>query len=393
MAAVDLLGTNPLRLSQAAAPGASRPATTALLSPDEADGLTGEWQSLAAAAGEDNHFFLADVVLAATRHFAKEVRLLTVRNAAGRLVALTPATRTRLGRVAPALRVWSHQYGPFGVPLVADGELAEAAAGFIQAAKTLVFPDLPLASPVATALTRAAAEAGRTVRIVDAHERAGLFRDTAPDDLRAALPTRRRKEFARQMRRLADLGPVASESVAEPQAVTAAFEEFLALEAAGWKGEGETAILSNPPIAAFARDVVGRRAAAGGVRIDALRLAGKPIAIVVSFVAGAAAWTWKIAFDEAFARFSPGAQLMLELPRHVFADGKVARIDSLAVADHPMIDHLWRDRLRIGTLVIGPGGPLHRLALLSTESEIRARALVRQLRDRWQRRGHKETET
>ena len=84
---------------------------------------------------------------------------------------------------------------------------------------------------------------------------------------------------------------------------------------------------------------------------------------------------------------------MLELPRHVFADGKVARIDSLAAANHPMIDHLWRDRIRIGTLVIGPGGPLHRLALLSTESEIRARALVRQLRDRWQRRGHKETET
>ena len=57
----------------------------------------------------------------------------------------------------------------------------------------------------------------------------------------------------------------------------------------------------------------------------------------------------------------------------------MARIDSLAAANHPMIDHLWRDRIRIGTLVIGPGGPLHRLALLSTESEIRARAVARQL--------------
>ena len=195
------------------------------------------------------------------------------------------------------------------------------------------------------------------------------------------------------MRRLADLGPVAVESVAAPGAATATFEEFLALEAAGWKGRDGTAILSSPAISAFAREVVARRAADGGVRIDTLRLAGKPIAMVVSFLAGASAWTWKIAFDEAFARFSPGVQLMLELPQRLFAHGKIARIDSLAAANHPMIDHLWRDRIPIGTLVIGPGGPLHRLALLSTESEIRARALARQLRDRWQRRGHRETET
>src|SRR4249920_3902401 len=112
MAAVGLVGANRSRLSQAPAPGAIRPARTALLSPDEAAGLTGEWRSLAAAVVEDNHFFLADVVLAATRHFAKDVRLLAVHNADGRLVGLAPATRTRLGRLPPALRVWSHDFGP-----------------------------------------------------------------------------------------------------------------------------------------------------------------------------------------------------------------------------------------------------------------------------------------
>jgi hypothetical protein len=194
------------------------------------------------------------------------------------------------------------------------------------------------------------------------------------------------------MRRLADLGPVAIESVAAPGATTATVEEFPAHEAAGWKGRGETAIRSSPAISAFAREVVARRAADGGVRIDTLRFAGKPIAMVVSFLAGASAWTWKIAFDEAFARFSPGAQLMLELPQRLFAHGMVARIDSLAAANHPMIDHLWSDRLRIGTLVIGSGGVIHRLALRAVESEIRARAVARRLRDRLKRRAHKETE-
>jgi hypothetical protein len=113
--------------------------------------------------------------------------------------------------------------------------------------------------------------------------------------------------------------------------------------------------------------------------------------MVVSFRAGTSAWTWKIAFDEAFARFSPGAQLMLDLPSRLFAESAITRIDSLAAADHPMVDHLWPDRIAIGTLVIGPGGPIHRLALLSAEIEIRARALARRYRDHL-RRGRRETE-
>lgn len=389
MTAIGLAGRS-TRLGRAAVLDAGRSRKIALLAPSEAIAIADEWRALAAHSVEDNHFFRPDVVLVAAGHVAPEVRVLAVRGAGGRLIAVAPATSTRVGRIAPALRVWSHHFGPLGVPLVADGDLDEAASLLVQAATTLVFPDLPVDGPVAHALERAAARAGRAVHILDAHQRAALVRTTPPGDLRTSLPTRRRKEFARQMRRLAELGPVAFESVATPDAVAAAFDEFLALEATGWKGRGATAILSSPAVAAFARAVVRSRAAEGGSRIDVLRLAGKPIAMVVSFRAGTTAWTWKIAFDEAFARFSPGAQLMLELPSRLFADGLVARIDSLAAADHPMIDHLWRDRIAMGTLVIGPAGPIHRLALFSAETEIRARAGARRLRDRL-RRGHRET--
>jgi hypothetical protein len=187
------------------------------------------------------------------------------------------------------------------------------------------------------------------------------------------------------MRRLSELGPIAIESASAAEAVAAAFEEFIALEAAGWKGRGATAILFNREVADFARIVVASRAAARGARVDTLRLADKPIAMVVSFVAGTSAWTWKIAFDEAYGRFSPGAQLMLELPPRIFADQRIERIDSLATAGHPMIDHLWRDRLAVGTLVIGSGGFVHRLALLSAETEVRASAVARRFRDRLRR--------
>jgi CelD/BcsL family acetyltransferase involved in cellulose biosynthesis len=373
------------------APGAAQSGTAKLLTPIEADRIADEWRALAADALEPNHFFLPDVVRAAMRSFAPHVRVLAVRAVGGRLIALAPVTPTRFGRIAPALRIWSHDYGPFGVPLVANAAIADAVSLLIGATPTLVFPDLPLDGPTAQALLRAARETGRSVSILDAHQRAALFQASAKGDLRAMQPTRRRKEFARQMRRLAELGPVTVEAASAPGAVTSAFEEFLALEAKGWKGRGATAIQANPPIAAFARAIVATRAQAGGARVDALRLAGKPVAMVVSFLDGASAWTWKIAFDEAYARFSPGAQLMLELPSRIFADRKIERIDSLATPDHPMIDHLWRDRIAIGTLVVGSGGPAHRLALLSAETELRARVLARRFRDRL-RRGRRRGE-
>ncbi len=65
-------------------------------------------------------------------------------------------------------------------------------------------------------------------------------------------------------------------------------------------------------------------------------------------------WFWKIAYDEAHARSSPGVQLSLDLTEQFLADESLARVDSCATADHPMIDHLWRERLALTDLLIAP---------------------------------------
>ena len=211
-----------------------------------------------------------------------------------------------------------------------------------------------------------------------------LDRASGVTDPRAALPTRRRKEYARQFRRLADLGPVVVETADTPTLVRARFEEFLVLEAASWKGRGGTALAGAAATVAFAREAVFNFSASGAARIVSIRLGDRAIAMVVVFIAGATAYTWKIAHDEAYARYSPGAQAMLEAGRSLFLDPRIARIDSCAIPDHPMIDHLWRDRRAIGTLVIGPpgGGPLFGLGLALTRLEYGARMKVRRFRAR-----------
>ena len=101
-------------------------------------------------------------------------------------------------------------------------------------------------------------------------------------------------------------------------------------------------------------------------------------------MAGRSAFTWKVAHDERFARFSPGAQIMLEAGRAILAEPGIERIDSLATAAHPMIDRLWRDRLSVGTLVIGPAGgsAVFNLGLAAARAEIAARAAARTIRRR-----------
>lgn len=366
----------------------------ALVGHDAAAAIAGEWRSLTERAAEDNAFFDPDFALPAMAAIGEGVAIATWRGEDGRLAALAPVGRIRLGRIAPALRVWSHDYGPLGVPLV-DRTMAERAVdglldGLMQAGGSVVLPDITLEGPVALAVTRHAAAAGRGLSVVDSHRRAMLQRpDSGAVDCRAALPHRRRKEYARQMRRLGELGEVVIETASDAGQVKARFEEFLLLEAAGWKGKRQTALAEIPPIAAMAREIVERRAALGAVRIDSIRLDGRPIAVLVSFLSSATAYSWKIAYDEVFEKVSPGAQLMLEAGRTLLSNTGIRRIDSCAAANHPMIDHLWHERLAIGTLVIGPagGGLLHKAGLASTKAEMRARATAHRVLHRLGRHG------
>src|SRR5262245_38557605 len=104
MAAIGFLDVTESRAARAPVPD-SRRTETVLMTPSEASAISAEWRALAAEAVEDNHFFLPEVVLPATRHFGEDVQILAVRDGGGALIALAPVTRTRLGRIAPALRV------------------------------------------------------------------------------------------------------------------------------------------------------------------------------------------------------------------------------------------------------------------------------------------------
>jgi CelD/BcsL family acetyltransferase involved in cellulose biosynthesis len=353
--------------------------------------IEGQWSALAGRPASTNLFFHPEFAIPAINRLAGDgVSVALVRSAAGTPAGIAPFTHTRLGRIAPAVRLWTHKYGPFGEPLVASDDIDGTVKRLVETLAPeksglgLILPDMATEGAVAEAIRSSALATGRPLMLLGEHRRAILARGSDTVDLRAGLPRDKRKELGRQLRRLGEIGPVAFTSDSNPDCVLARFEEFLALELAGWKGRHGTALTSSPVTAAFAREALFNLAEAGKARIDSLRVGPHAVAIVVSLVAGSAAYTWKIAYDEAYAQFSPGVQLMLEAPAHLFSDPAVQFIDSCATADHPMIDRLWPGRRGIATFVLGPpgGSALFSIGLAAAQFELAARAEVRQLRHR-----------
>jgi len=68
---------------------------------------------------------------------------------------------------------------------------------------------------------------------------------------------------------------------------------------------------------------------------------------------GGEAYTWKTAYDEEFSKYSPGKLLVAELTEWHLDDANIARSDSCAVPDHPVMSRFWEEREDMGTLVVG----------------------------------------
>jgi len=187
-----------------------------------------------------------------------------------------------------------------------------------------------------------------------------LFRpaDDAETYVRAALRRARRKEFERQERRLLEAGRLEYLSLEPGDDVAAWIEEFLQIEAISWKGKGGRALVCNEADREYFVEVAKEAFRRGRLMMLALHFNGRPIAHKCNFLSGPGSFAFKIAFDEEYARYSPGVLLELENIRRLHTQSKIKWMDSCADPDRFMINHIWTDRRTIQTLVVSAGKPL-----------------------------------
>jgi Acetyltransferase (GNAT) domain len=328
--------------------------------------VVAQWRELAARAIEPNIFYEPSFALAAAGVFGGDVGagLVWSRAAPPRLLGFFPARveRRRYGITLPVLVGWTHPYAPLGSPLVdrgmCDGAIRawlDHVAGHPQLPKLMLLPYLPVEGPLAAALDLVVGERGGRSAFFARHARALL----APTDAREsylamAIDRKKRKELRRQRKRLADGGGVTSIDASASSGVARALDDFFALEAQGWKGRAGTAARCDDSIAKFMQAGVTALAEEGKARIARLCVDAQPVAAMVTLRSGRTAWCWKIAYDESRARFSPGVQILLDVTQMLLGDHSIERVDSCATPDHPMIDHVWRERLVLADRLVCP---------------------------------------
>ncbi|WP_246659323.1 GNAT family N-acetyltransferase [Rhizobium sp. FY34] len=331
--------------------------------------LQEELDFLSNRAMEPNIFFTGRMLAPAMpRVEDRQVQLALIRDQSdryGRMRLLMPFSQEKPGfsiGAASIIRVWANPFGPLGTPLVDAEDAAETLDNLLEVLgsrearlpKVLVMPDLRFGGRFAQLMRAVALARNLPVTITGTYQRPML---ESPLDggtyLKQAVSPHHLREMGRQWRRLAADGPLTYEVARQPADIRRRAEEFLALEAKGWKGRKRSALINDRYRAAFAREAIGNLAEADAVRIHTIDYKGKAIASLVVFVMAGEAYTWKTAYDEEFSRFSPGKLLMMKLTDWHLDDANITRSDSCAVPDHPIMSRFWSEREEMGTLVIG----------------------------------------
>lgn len=323
--------------------------------------ITDEWRDLGKRALQPNVFYDPDFAMSAADIFGSDVGAVLVRSADGVLRGFFPARQEsyRYGMVSGVVVGWTHPYAPLGIPLVDRDHAEETVTAWLdhlsreQGLKLLLLSYVPEHGAFALTLQDVLQSRGLASMAFGTHARALLEpKEDRAGYLAKAVSSKLRKELGRKRRRLSDLGEVTHETASDAFSIGTFVQDFLALEENGWKGRAGTAAAQDQATRQFVLGAVTGLARRGLVRADRLSVAGQPAAVTILLRSGDAAWLWKIAYDETFARFSPGVQLTRDVTQALLKEEDIAATDSCATADHPMINHLWRERLVLSDRLI-----------------------------------------
>ena len=189
-----------------------------------------------------------------------------------------------------------------------------------------------------------------------------------------------RKKLRQDWNRLTAIGTVEVVNDRTTAGVQQAFETFLALEKASWKGAEGTALLSDAEDAAFVRRLLHHLAAQGNASVALLRVDGEAIAAQVLMYCGTTAYTWKTAFNATFGKYSPGTLLIARITDELFAGPDIMAINSCA-AEASFMAQLWAGRRTMVDMLVGLG-PQRSLGYLMEAGRQLGYQRLRNLRDR-----------
>jgi CelD/BcsL family acetyltransferase involved in cellulose biosynthesis len=246
---------------------------------------------------------------------------------------------------------WSQPYGFLSTPLVRRDVVGDAVRRLVSRKRrfgpqVVVLRQSGAGGPVDAALAAAIAEAG----LARAWERRTSRAVARPLD---GPPRRRRRSLDRMQRRLQEhLGTELS--VEDRSTSAAALDEFLALEAAGWKGAAGTALACNRGDRSFFVAMATGFAALGRLRLSVLSAGERTVAMSCDLLAGGALFGFKSCHDETLRRYAPGIQLFDRMLDRFHADRALTLYDSCSDPGATVMNELFGAQREIVSFVAVP---------------------------------------
>jgi hypothetical protein len=333
-----------------------------------------QWQALASAAADANAFYEHWMLLPALRSYHSEgdFRFVLIfgpdpesPSGPAVLYGLFPFERLPKyrGIPCPVLKLIKHKYMELCTPLVRRDLVTECVALLLDWLETRDC-DAPLVEfrflageDRATQEIHSQVYQRRTHSYQSECSARALFRPAADAEtfLNFALTGKRRKEFRRLEKRLSESGRLEYRALGPSEDPTPWIEGFLGLEAKGWKGEEGSAMALHDDRRRYFQEISTGAHQCGKLMMLGLFLDDRPVALKCNFLTGRGSFAFKIAFDEEFARSSPGVLLEIENVRRLHEIRGVSWMDSCAIPKHFMINRLWPDRRTIDTFVVSNG--------------------------------------
>lgn len=341
---------------------------------DSIEELAADWQRLPQATQLLPQSADWAVSAAESLHAAGALRLIHVRQGQD-VVALAPlALATQAGPERFEFIGATTLFEPCGCNYRDPAALQALCEAIVRGGRPVILQRVAADDPFLAAFQSAAAGRGQLL------QRPASGSPVVPitsswDEYFQSVSSRRRQDYRRARRGLERLGKVVVD-IGSPSeaAVAAGLAEALQVEAAGWKGRGGTAMLSNPRLGTFFGQFAQRLARQGKLRLCFLRLDGAAIAMQIGAVDGGRWWVLKIGYDERWAEHSPGIQLMWEALRAAF-DSQLSSFEMLGSAE-PWLTIWTRQQRAYRTLVFYPYNGRGAVALSSDIMRAFARRLL-----------------
>lgn len=320
------------------------------------------WEALVEQTCEPNVWYEPWNFFPAVEAFGNEVKLNVAfvychaSESSGRrqLCGVFPLELTRYSPWCPCLvlRMWRHELCFFGAPLVHRDHLRPVWDAILDWSADvrprpwwLDLSHQPVQSPLYQSLLDSARHAGKPVGVIETIERACLFhREALEEYSRSAMSAHFRQELRRKRRRLAEQGRLELRVLNRADSIDTWIDDFLKLEAHGWKGREATALRSSPAERTYFEQIARAACLRQQLQLLGLYLDGRPVAMKCNLLAAPGSFSFKIAFDESLAKYSPGVLLEYDHLAQFFAQSDVDWMDSCAKPGHFMIGQLWKDR-------------------------------------------------